>query len=318
MGGNAFSQSPHLLSTPRIPHTLYVLLRDKYICLLSTLYQHVASPIEAPEKASHGDIDILVTGPHSTTTSQSLSQALAAKTSISTSGSASTSFAIPFPNRPDEYIQLDIHVCPASTFTWELFTASHGDLWNLLGTSLRGFGLTANNVGLNLRIAEIDHLDRKRSMLFLTSDSTSVLELMGLDVQKYWRQFPTVNELYEYVVSMRFFRKESYVRETLKSNDRKRMAKRPLYQQFVDDWLPERTVVGEESKVAASTRESVLEEVLDWYGKRVEYEETLRLWRKERADLQARQQTIEQRRAGAIVEGEYADAWIQASHLAEI
>ena len=155
-------------------------------------------------------------------------------------------------------------------------------------------------------------------MLFLTSDSTSVLELMGLDVQKYWRQFPTVNELYEYVVSMRFFRKESYVRETLKSNDRKRMAKRPLYQQFVDDWLPERTVVGEESKVAASTRESVLEEVLDWYGKRVEYEETLRLWRKERADLQARQQTIEQRRAGAIVEGEYADAWIQASHLAEI
>ncbi|MCJ1382033.1 hypothetical protein MMC17_005145 [Xylographa soralifera] len=318
MGGKAFAHPPHSLSTPRIPHTIYVLLRDKYICVLSRFYQNVASPIEAPEKASYGDIDILVSEPHPTTTIQSLSQALDAKTSISTSGSPSTSFAISFPDYSDKYIQLDIHVCPKSTFTWELFTASHGDLWNLLGTSLRGFGLTANNVGLNLRIAEIEHLDRRRSMLFLTSDSTSVLDLMGLDVQKYWRQFANVNELYEYVISTRFFRKDSYVREGLKSNDRKRMGKRPLYQQFVDDWLPQRVGVEEQSEVVELTRESVLVEVLDRYGKKEEYKETLRTWRKGRADLQARQQNKEQRRAEAIAEAEYADAWIEASQLAGI
>ncbi|MCJ1438924.1 hypothetical protein MMC27_008314 [Xylographa pallens] len=318
MGGKAFAHPPHSLSTPRIPHAIYVLLRDKYICLLSTFYRNVASPIEAPEKTSHGDIDILVSEAHLTTTIQSISQALDAKASISTSGSPSTSFAVSFPDRPNEYVQLDIHVCPKSTFTWELFTTSHGDLWNLLGTSLREFGLTANNVGLNLRIAEIEHLDRKRSMLFLTSDSTSVLDLMGLDVQKYWKQFGTVNELYEYVISSRFFRKDSYVREWLKSNDRKRMSKRPLFQQFVDGWLPQRIGIEDQGGVEKLTRESALEEVLDRYGKRGEYEETLRVWRTERADLQARQQTKEQRRAGVIAEAEYADAWIQASLLAEV
>ncbi|MCJ1285439.1 hypothetical protein MMC26_004779 [Xylographa opegraphella] len=318
MGGNAFAHPPHSLCTPRIPHEVYVLLRDKYTCLLSTFYQTVASPIEVPEKTSHGDIDILVSEPHSTTTTQSISQALNAKTSVSTSGSPSSSFAIPFPDRADEYIQLDIHVCPTSTFHWELFMASHGDLWNLLGTSLRGFGLTANNVGLNLRIAEIEHLDRKKSMLFLTSNPTSVLELMGLDVQKYWRQFATMNELYEYATSTRFFRKDRYLREELKSNDRKRMGKRPLYQQFVDDWLPQRVGIEELREVAELTRESVFEEVLDRYGKREEYEQTLRLWNQERADLQAKQQSKEQRRAEWLAEAEYADSWIRALRIAEI
>ena len=318
MGGKAFAHPPHSLSTPRIPHAIYVLLRDKHISLLSAFYLNVESPIEAPEKSSYGDIDILASEPHQTTTIQSISLALDAKTSTSTPGSPSTSFAVPFPDRPNECIQLDIHVCPKSTFNWELFTTSHGDLWNLLGTSLRGFGLTANNVGLNLRIAEIEHLDRKRSMLFLTSESTSVLDLMGLDVQKYWKQFGTIDKLYEYVISSRFFRKDSYVREGLKSNDRKRMGKRPLYQQFVDEWLPHRMDIEKQSEVVMLTRESVLEEVLDRYEKRAEYEEILRLWRTERADLHARQQTKEQRRAGAIIEAEYADAWIQASRLAEV
>ncbi|MCJ1394489.1 hypothetical protein MMC18_007367 [Xylographa bjoerkii] len=318
MGGKAFSHPPHSLSTPRIPHAIYLFLRDKYIALLSTFYQNVASPIEVPEKASHGDIDILVSEPRSTTTIHSISQALNTKTSISTPGSPSTSFAVPFPGSPDDYIQLDIHVCAASNFDWELFTASHGDLWNLLGTSLRGFGLTANNIGLNLRIAEIEHLDRKRSMLFLTSDTTSVLDLMGLDVQRYWRQFETVNELYEYAISTRFFRKDRYVREILKSNDRKRMGKRPLYQQFVDEWLPQRSHVEEQSELVGMTRESVLEEVLERYGKKGEYGEILRAWREERADLEARQRNKEQRRAEVMAKTEYADAWIEASRRAEV
>ena len=318
MGGKAFGHPPHALSTPRIPHAVYLPLRDKYTSLLATFYENAKSPIEVPEKISHGDIDILVSGPHLATTVQSVSQALNAKALISTPGSPSTSFACPFPDLPDDYVQVDVHVCPASTFDWEFFTASHGDLWNLLGTSLRGFGLTTNNTGLNLRIAEIEHLDRKKSMLFLTSDPTSVLEFLCLDMKRYWRQFETVDDLYEYVVSMRFFKKETYVRDGLKSNDRKRMGKRPLFQRFVDEWLPQRST-GEALKGNTElTRESTLEEALDRYSKRKEYEEILRLWREERADLEARQCKKEQRRAEAMAEIEYADAWIGASRILDL
>lgn len=313
MGGKAFCHPPHSLITPRIPQALYLTLLDKYIYLLSSFYATVASPIDVPGKTTHGDIDILVSEPYTTTTTQAISQALNAHAVFTTSGSPSSSFAVPFPNSDNHFIQIDVHVCPASDFQWELFTNSHGDLWNIIGTSVRGVGLTANNIGLYLRIAEIDNFNRKRSMIFLTSDPMSVLELLGLDVQEYWKQFNNVDDLYEYALSMRFFRKERYVREELKANDRKRMGQRPVYSRFVSEWLPQRLSGEDECRDAQATREDVMNEVLDRFGKREEYEETLRKWREERQVLEAKQQNKEQRRAGVKAEMEYAEAWIEAS-----
>ncbi|MCJ1473564.1 hypothetical protein MMC13_002215 [Lambiella insularis] len=316
MGGKAFGHPPHSLITPRIPQNLYTTLLDHFISLLSSFYATVASPIDVPEKPTHGDIDILVSGPYSVTNPQAISHAFDAKAVVTTPGSPSTSFAVPFPNSPDRYIQVDVHVCPASTFQWELFTNSHGDLWNILGTSIRGFGLTANNIGLYLRIAEIEHIDRKKSMIFLTSDPMSVLDLLGLNEQMYWRQFGTVDEMYEYALSMRFFKEERYVREDLKANDRKRMRQRPIYSRFVSEWLPQRLRRDDVHHDPDLTRECVLGELLERYGKSEEYEKTLQEWRAERKELEEKQQYKEQRRAAAKGAREYADAWIGASLLA--
>lgn len=311
MGGKAFSHGPNPLSTPRIPSALYTTLLQKYITLLSTFYTDVASPLDAPEKDSHGDLDLLVSNPIHPITAESLSRVLNAEATIS--AKPTTSFAVPYPDFQDTYIQLDIHLCPPSTFRWELFTNSHGDLWNILGTSVRAFGLTANNIGFYLRIAEIEKLDRKKSMVFLTSDPDDVLEYLGLDVERYWRAFESEEELCEYVTGMRFFRRGAYVKEGLKANDRKRMGQRPLYKRFVDEWLPGRPGVGEVDADASVTRESVLEEALERYGRRGVYEEMLRTWREERAELERKLEGREVRREGVKAEMAYADAWIEAS-----
>lgn len=313
MGGKAFSHGPNPLNTPRMPHVFYASLLDKYISLLSTFYITVASPIDVPEKESHGDIDLLVCNPIYPLTTEILSKALNAQAISTTSGSATASFAVPYPDSPENYIQLDIHECPPSTFRWELFTNSHGDLWNILGTSVRPFGLTANNVGFYLRIEEIEKLDRKRSMVFLTSDPDSVLEYLGLDVDRYWKPFETVDELCQYATSMRFFRRKAYVRDTLKANDRKRMGQRPLYRRFVDEWLHELPELAEPGMNSSVTRQSVLNEVLEKYGMRKQYEEMLQTWREERAELHSKQEGRELRRADAKEEIAYADAWIEAS-----
>lgn len=310
MGGKAFAHLKPPLSTPRMPPALYIALRGKYLSLLSTFYKQVATPIEAPEKVSYGDIDILVASPVSPEAPTSLSTALAAKASLTTPGNCTVSYAVPYPEHPDAYVQLDVHVCEPSTFAFELFHHSHGDLWNILGSSVRPFGLTANSTGLHLRISEIEMVDRKQSLLHLASDPDAVLDFLRLDRCRRWRPFASVDELFAYAAGTRFFRREAYVKDTLKATDRKRMAQRELYRRFVEEWAPRVENDGGEG-AEGLTRKGVLEEALDVFGKRQEYEKRLRNWRAERRNLNIKRQRNETRRADSVAEVEYADAWIR-------
>ena len=54
----------------------------------------------------------------------------------------------------------------------------------MLGTTIRPFGLTANENGLQVRIEEIELLDKKKSMIYLTKDPREVCQLLGLDVER--------------------------------------------------------------------------------------------------------------------------------------
>lgn len=314
MGGKAFTSGVAPLKTPRMPPEVYYSLRDLYHSLLSTLYAQVATPVEAPSKASYGDIDILVSQPTSDSiTTECLAEFLVAERTFTISGSSTSSFALPYPNLVNNHVQLDVHICPPSTFHWQVFQQSHGDLWNLLGTTIRPFGLTANDVGLHLRIAEIEELNRKRSLILLTNEPGVVLRLLGLDEQMYQRPFESVEAMYEYVVGCRFFRAKTYVREDLKANDRKRMAQRELYRRFVDVWLPENEywITTRMARVLALTRDDVAKIVLDRYGKRQEYDRSLRAWRHERANLLAKQEGRQKRKADALEVEVYASAWIR-------
>ena len=129
MGGHAFTANdPSGLSTPRMPPNIYFMLKDHYLQLLSSVYTQIATPIEAPKKLSYGDIDILVSQPKSPPISaEFLAELLAAERVFKVSGSAVTSFALPYPNLPKTYVQLDLHLSPPKIFHWQLFHQSHGD-----------------------------------------------------------------------------------------------------------------------------------------------------------------------------------------------
>lgn len=310
MGGHAFANGPSPLPTPRMPPDVYRVLRDHYLHLLSGLYTQIATPIEAPRKASYGDIDILVSRPKSTSISiESIGKMLGAERITSISGSPTTSFALPYPNVPQQYVQLDIHLFPPGVFHWQLFHQSHADLWSLLGTTIRSVGLTANNNGLHVRIQTIEDLNRKGALLFLTCDPNAVLDFLGLDEDAYKQPFESVESMYRYVCKCRFFSHEAYLRAELKASDRKRMAQRELYRIFVEDWLPENAqlVAQQRDKNAHFSREYVLKEALNRFGKREEYERRGEEWTKERDRLLTKQH----RKADAAELEEYAFAWMR-------
>ena len=310
MGGNAFTSGPAPLSTPRMPPELYFSLRNHYINLLRTLYQKIATPIEAPGKDSYGDIDILVACPCTEPLSEeSVATSLKASRAFTIQSSPTTSFAVPHPQLTSKFVQVDVHVCPDETFQWQMFHQSHGDLWNLLGTAIRPVGLTANDSGLHLRIEEIEPFDRKRSLVVLTREPREVVEFLGLQAGVFDKRFCNIDELYRFASSCRFFDPGRYRKDGLKANDRKRMAQRKVYQDFVERWIPEYCGSEREENAARLDRSTVLKEALEIFRKERVYDAQLRTWRQERAALLRKQGEKVDRKRTHVEIAEYADAW---------
>lgn len=323
MGGKAFSPA---LRTPRMSATTYHALLSKYISVLSQHYVHVGSPREAPEKTSHGDIDILVCTPihNPQPDTATLTKILHAKKSIA--AKPSTLFAVPYPSdlpseeEGDNYIQLDIQRCyTVDKFNWMLFFNSSGDLWNILGTALRRYGLTANDRGLHLRVREIETENKQHALIPLTSNPGDILGFLGLDVKEFNKSWDTLEGMYIFLAQHRFFRRDSYIRvhhlDSLSSvpdganggrgtKEKKRIETRAIYRQFVDEFLPSWQDVGRERV----WREEVLEIVLDRWGKRRQYEKKMNEWRKYMDEKPVKEEI---REAGIVMEMRWADAWVK-------
>ena len=381
MGGKAFTGSDYNLQTPRLPTHVYERLRDRFQLLLRPLYQHVAIPVPAPEKETHGDIDILVAEPRNPGKSGQidrtvLQKVLGASSTFKLPGSHATSFAVRLPedaaqdvvafqgrrkvlpkaecelgtrvtnglsaqaivsgfNDHEEtkqteplYVQVDVHVCQSlQDFEWLLFQHSHGDLWNLLGTTIRPFGLTANHHGLHVRIPEIEHLNRKKSLILLTSSPEEVLQVLGYDAGTLKElmdgEFGSWEEMYRFVARGKFFRKRPYLRimegkgeGSSKANDRKRMDQREGFRNFVQEWVPKLADSDDDESVEneggrSLRREQELEKILDTFGKREEYDRRVEEWRRARKALETKQMGRLDRKLEAAELEEYVSAWVK-------
>ncbi|KAG9245033.1 hypothetical protein BJ878DRAFT_503433 [Calycina marina] len=309
MGGMAFAALG--LATPRMPMNVYKEVLSNTQELLRSYFKHVGTPIEAPGKQDYGDIDIVVNEPlkaevdpgrNPIDTISNICEVLNTKYYISASGI--TNFAIPYPELVDTYIQVDIHIAPTKkAFDWELFHQSHGDLWNLVGSTIRQFGLTVNNNGMFLRIPEIEALNRKRAMIFLTDDSKMILKFLDMSTVRWSTPFDNQQDLFQYAATCRMFSvkgkkaKDELEEEVLlgiegqeggesgkkklKHNDRARMKKRPIFRLWMEEFIPK---CREEGRLgnAAITRQEVRDEAMSQFGVAYEYDTRLSEWNLEK------------------------------------
>lgn len=103
MGGSAFS--PEGLSTPRMPPHVYTSALSRVKDLLQPHFKHVGSALEAPEKTSHGDVDILVAEQVDQTesiTGEFLIETLGAEKWKTTRGSSTFHLAVRWPQEFEE------------------------------------------------------------------------------------------------------------------------------------------------------------------------------------------------------------------------
>lgn len=336
MGGQAFASHGPPLKTPRMTQEVYDQVFDQTQAILRKFYSKVESAIEGPGKITYGDVDILVALPlksafPSEGVEDTLKEALNASASRSEKGNPTINFAIPWPDKPTtdasdiskegegdtlesrvtasekRYVQVDVHICKhESEFDWQLFHSAHGDLWNIIGSTIRKFGLTINNRAFFIRIPEIELNNRRKSMVFLTDDPTKILNFLGLDQGRWWKRFDTQQEMFEYAATCRMFWVEGVVKDEeeeeedaisaslkkdqvsgevekkkLKHNDRQRLRKRPIFKAWFDEFIPRCCEEGKHS-VPKITREEIRDEVFEEFNVKEEYESKRLDWNLER------------------------------------
>ncbi|KAK4459365.1 hypothetical protein QBC42DRAFT_274679 [Cladorrhinum samala] len=290
MGGSAFSFLKNPPFTPRMPPAVYKQVKQSCHAALRELFVYVATPIEGPGKQDHGDVDILVaqekrcffprtasdTVPKSHNELLNEIKLLLAAEYCKITGPAAN-LAIRWPSssledaeadqgREEKFIQVDVRICKdIDQLCWALFKHAHGDIWNLLGSTIRPFGLTVDEDSLWIRIPEIESFDRKRAKVLLTRDPVEVIHFLGMRVEGFWSEpFGSVEALFEYVTTCRFFwvqeeRKEEAEaaapqaadggdvgvtggeegQRKLKSNDRRRMNQRGIYRRWINEFIPQ-------------------------------------------------------------------------------
>ena len=324
MGGLAFASGPDALNTPRMPRQVYLGMKEQCFEKFQEHFEVVESPIEGPGKIDFGDIDILLFGPRTFLSDGSpmlehLQSIIGGIKVIAEKGEeVSAHFAIPWSQpsistaeKPhsesssdtpvERYIQVDVRVCTdLQRLRWILFKHAHGDAWNMIGTTIRPFGLTVDETALWLRVSEIEKADKKRAKVLLTSDPDQVLEFLNLPRDRFWGgPFDSCHDLFEYVAQCRMFwvspsppaplhkqdgiagsegisvaEKEDTVsndKRKLKANDRRRMNLRPAFRSWVEDFIPECRRQGR-SPEPRTSRDEVTREAFAAFGPDVEKE----------------------------------------------
>ncbi|EFW19579.1 hypothetical protein D8B26_007788 [Coccidioides posadasii str. Silveira] len=291
MGGKVFSEprgDQAALRTPRMSEAVYIRTRDFCIDKLRQSFEVVVAPPEAPGKLDYGDVDTLVQGLRPGFTWEEVGKRL---NSVRTVRNGETrSFAVPIvcsdgdgdDGEEDTYAQVDVHVCRPGFMEWECLLDSYGDMWKIVGKFMRPLGLTATDKGLHVRIAEIEPFNRAYSMVYLTHSPMDVLDFVGLDVERYQRGFKTLDELYGWCASAKYFHRDAHSSGLETSNDRQRKRKRPMYRNFVDEWIPRNAELWQDKKPAS--REDVVQQALLRFGKQAEYKERVTAWRYKREE----------------------------------
>ena len=256
MGGRAFRSGPNPLNVVRLSTKQYIQLRDHYQrfvisymtmsldpadfigSILLKFYNRAVVPPEAPEKSDHGDIDVLVDEELFNFNVQDLKQALGAD--AYTKGGRASSFAIRIPEDSSKYFQLDVHLCKKGCFEWENVIYAYGDLWHIIGSVVTRFGFAINDSGLHARVEESDEVNKKDCLLLLTSEPQEMMEFLGLDSPRYEKGFSTLDELFEWAISTPLFRTKFFQKETIIGKQERMREKRPMYSNFVAEWLPQK------------------------------------------------------------------------------
>ena len=151
--------------------------------------------------------------------------------------------------------QVDLITAQAAWFEFALGYFSWNDLGNLIGRIAHKHGFKFGHDGLHYPLRDGDHLVAE---VLVTQDFAQALTFLGLNPVRVVEGFDTLEDMFAYVASSRYFDPAQFPLEHRSHRARTRDAKRPTYTAFLA-WvngrtLPVREAPSREARLAAASQ----------------------------------------------------------------
>ena len=133
-----------------------------------------------------------------------------------------------------DFEEFQIDLSPVNEDIWEStkFWMDYDPSSNLLGKLFHKFGLKYGPDSLHYPYRG----DSGQVMedIVITKDFRKMMEFLGLDPERKYKGFDTLEEIYDWIISSKYYNTEFFLLDNLTQSDRKRNKKRPTFNKFLD------------------------------------------------------------------------------------
>lgn len=126
--------------------------------------------------------------------------------------------------------QIDLILTGSDEFDFALNYYSWNDLGNLVGKVSRGLKFKFGHNGLWYSLFDNGNFVEK---ILVTQDYDKALQFLGYDPKRFNQGFDTLEDIFDYVTTSRYFNPAAFLPENLTHRDRMRERKRPTYHNFI-------------------------------------------------------------------------------------
>jgi len=221
MGGKAMAL--HGVQTERKSTEDHLRIQSELVPVIAEMFKtEVKTVLFYRTKDSHGDLDLLVLNNGNL---GNINNKLKERFGVmNNNGGVCFSFA---------YDNYQVDVIPISKESWMCTDFFNYDpSGNLCGKIAHKFGAKFGNNGLEYPFRNFS--GRLSKDLVITKDHRKALEFLGFDYERYAQGFDTVEEIFEWVISSKYFNLEIFQIEALGHKDRLRQRKRDTYNKFLE------------------------------------------------------------------------------------
>lgn len=232
MGGNALTT----VAACRLRADAYHALAGTVMDVLSRAFPLRAARVIPAyrRKESFGDMDVLLASDAWTEDDFAALQAAFHAVEMVRNGTVvSLGLALARFGAGEGFFQLDVILTPAAGLRAACNYFAWNDCGNLLGRIAHGMGLKLGHKGLSYPFRDGSHLFDD---IHVTDDWEVILPALGYDHSTWAAGFDTLEDLFRFVSSGTFFRREIFLLENRNHQSRTRDRKRMTYMAFLD-WI---------------------------------------------------------------------------------
>lgn len=220
MGGRALKNC----FTRRYQRDEFDVISTELIETLNETFYKVAMPLFYRKKESFGDADILVMAMPNFNMREYLTETFHPNEIFHNGNCWSFDY---------KELQVDIITTPEEHFASNLMYLSYNDLGNYIGRLAHGFGMKYGQEGLWL---EYQFKGSNVGSIEISKDYPKIFEFLGLSFERFQQGFDTLEEIFIYIATSKYFNWKMFQLSELNKINRDRNAKRTSYMAFLD-WI---------------------------------------------------------------------------------